>query len=95
MFALWGCKSLEGELSKLLGSNKDSGITESLIIEVNFIVSTSNSWCVDSGATNHICNTLQRLQKTKKLGDSEVTLHLHSETSYSVCKSSKISISFK
>ena len=36
----------------------DSGVTESLVIEVSFIVSTSDSWCVDSGATNHICNAL-------------------------------------
>ena len=62
-----------------LAQKKDSGITESLIVEVSFIVGTSNSWCVDSSATNHICNMLQEFWKIKKLCDCEVTLHLGSE----------------
>ena len=32
---------------------------ESQVVEVSFITDTSNTWCIDSGATNHICNTLQ------------------------------------
>ena len=42
-----------------LAQKKNLGITELPIVEVSFIAGTSNSWCVDSGATNHICNMLQ------------------------------------
>ena len=54
-------------------------IIESLVIEVSFIVGTSNSWCVDSDATNYICNMLQGFRKIRKLSDSEFTLHLNSK----------------
>ena len=55
------------------------GIVESFIIEVSFTVGTSNSWCVDSSVTNHICKILQGFQKIEKLSNGEVTLHLRSE----------------
>ena len=38
---------------------KVQGMIESQVFEVSFINDTSNTWCIDSGATNHICNTLQ------------------------------------
>ena len=34
------------------------GMIESHVIEVSFIMDTSNNWCIDSGVTNHICNLL-------------------------------------
>ena len=34
------------------------GMIESHVIEVSFITDTSSNWCIDSGATNHICNSL-------------------------------------
>ena len=54
----------------------DSSVTQSLVTEVRFIMGTSNSWCLDSGTTNHICNKLQKFQKIKKLSDGEITLFL-------------------
>ncbi|XXG72990.1 hypothetical protein AAC387_Pa07g1975 [Persea americana] len=42
----------------LLSKKRTSGMIESLVSEVSFATGTSESWCVDSGATNHICNTL-------------------------------------
>ena len=65
--------------SNYLAHKKNSGITESLIIEINFIAGTSNSLCVEFGATNHIFNTLQEFQKIIKLSDCEVTLYLGSK----------------
>ena len=62
-----------------LAQQKDLGIIESLVVEVRFIVGTSNTWCVYSGVTNHICNTLQRFREIKKLSDGKVTLHLGSK----------------
>ena len=34
------------------------GMIESHVIEVSFITGTSNNWCIDSDATNYICNSL-------------------------------------
>ena len=31
---------------------------ESHVIEVSFITDTSNTWCIDSSMTNHVCNSL-------------------------------------
>ena len=59
-----------------LAQKMNSGVIKSLVIEVSFIAGTSNSWRVYFGAMNHTCNTLQGFQKTKKLSDGEVTLHL-------------------
>ena len=42
----------------LLSKKRTSGMIESLVSEVSIATGTSKSWCVDSGATNHICNTL-------------------------------------
>ena len=41
-----------------LSKKKTSGIIESLVTEVSFATSTSKPWCVDSGATNYIWNSL-------------------------------------
>ena len=47
---------------------------ESLVSEVSFATGTSKSWCIDFGATNHICNTLQELQVTRGISGGEITL---------------------
>ena len=59
-----------------MAQTKNSGITGSLVIEVSFIADILNSWCVYFGAINHICNTLQKFRKTKKLSNGEIMLHL-------------------
>jgi len=56
-------------------------MTESFVIEVSFIADTSNTWCIDSGATNHISNSLQGFQTTRQLSDGEVKLSLGSDAS--------------
>ena len=42
-----------------LSKKKTVCLIESLVSEVIFATSTSESWCVDSDATNNICNSLQ------------------------------------
>ena len=37
-------------------ATKVQGMIESQVVEVSFITDTSNNWCINSGATNHICN---------------------------------------
>ena len=57
---------------------------ESYVIEVSFITDTLNNWCIDSSATNHICNSLQRFRSTRKYSDGEVMLTLGSSATVSV-----------
>ena len=59
-----------------LAQKMNSDVTESIVIEVSFIVGTSDFWDLDFGTMNHIYNTLQRFQKNMKLSDGDVTLHL-------------------
>ena len=51
---------------------------ESQVVEVSFITNTSNTWCIDSGATNHICNTLQGFRSIRQCRDREIKLTLAS-----------------
>ncbi|KAJ8621978.1 hypothetical protein MRB53_030507 [Persea americana] len=60
----------------LLSKKRTSGMIESLVSEVSFETSTSESWCVNSGATNHICNTLQELQVTRRISGDEIIANL-------------------
>lgn len=60
-----------------LSKKKTSGMIESLVSEVSFATGTSESWCVHSGATNHICNSLQR--ETRRLSDCEIIVNLGSD----------------
>ena len=46
---------------------------------------TTGTWCVDTGATNHVCNSLQGFQETRQLVDGEICLLL-GDTSRVVAK---------
>ena len=59
-------------------ATKVQGIIESQVVEVSFITDTSNTWCIDSGVTNHICNTLQGFKSTSQCRDGEIKLTLAS-----------------
>ena len=48
------------------------------VVEVSFITDTLNTWCIDSGVTNHIYNLLQGFRSTMKCSDGEVMLTLGS-----------------
>ena len=60
------------------------GMIKSYVIEVSFITDTLNNWCIDSGATNHICNLLQGFKSTRKCSDGEAMLTLGSSATISV-----------
>ena len=62
-----------------LSKEKTSGMIESLVSEVSFATGTSESWYVDSGATNHICNLFQGFRETRKLSDGEIIVNLGSD----------------
>lgn len=47
-----------------------------LFIETCLVVDSTDSWMVNSEATNHIRNSLQGFQETKSLSDREINLRL-------------------
>ena len=65
-------------------ATKVQGIIESQVVEVCFITDTSNTWCIDSGVTKHICNTLQGFRTTRQCCDGEITLTLASNATISM-----------
>ena len=41
------------------------GMIESQVVEVSFIIDTSNTWCINFGVTTYICNMLQGFESTR------------------------------
>ena len=51
-------------------------MNSSFLLELCLVQNPTNSWYVDSGCTNHICNSLQGFQETRKLNEGEFFLTL-------------------
>ena len=51
-------------------------MSHALVVEIYLMACTTGTWCVDIGATNHVCNSLQGFQETRRLGDGEICLWL-------------------
>ena len=54
----------------------------------------ANSWWIDSGATDHICNSLQGFRVTRSLNEGEMQLKMTSSASISVIAIGDLSLSF-
>ena len=54
----------------------NKGMKSSFLLEICLVQNPTDSWCVDSGCTNHICNSLQGFQETRKLKEGELLLTL-------------------
>ena len=50
----------------------NKGMKSSSPLEIYLVQNPTDSWCVDSGCTNHICDSLQGFQKTKKFKEGEL-----------------------
>ena len=48
----------------------------SFLLEICLVQNPTNSCCVDSSCTNHICNSLQGFQETRKFNEGELFLTL-------------------
>ena len=48
----------------------------SFLLEICLVQNSTDSWCVDSRCTNHICNVLQGFQETRRLNEGEMFLTL-------------------
>ena len=55
---------------------KNKGMKSTLLLETCLVQNPIDSWCVDLGCTNHICNSLQGFQETRKLNEGEMFLTL-------------------
>ena len=45
-----------------------------LVTESCLLACTTGTWCVDTGATNHVCNSLQGFHKTRRLARGEIDI---------------------
>jgi hypothetical protein len=52
------------------------GNVSSFLVETCLVMNPPKTWCVDSGSTNHVCNSLQGLQVTRRLDEGEMYLTL-------------------
>ena len=48
----------------------------SFLLEICLVQNPTDSWCVDSGCNNHIYNTLQGFQETRRVNEGELFLTL-------------------
>ena len=55
---------------------KNKGMNNTFLLEICLVQNPTDSWCMDSGCTNHICNSLQGFQETRKLKEGELFLTL-------------------
>ena len=63
-----------------LNKMNNQGKSFSLVVESCLVVLSTSTWCVNTGATNHVCNSLQGFQETRRLSDGEIYLHMGNAT---------------
>ena len=54
-------------------------VFEAMLVEVN-----TSSWIIDSGATNHVCSSLQLLRSFRELAEWELTMRVGTGATVSV-----------
>ena len=57
-------------------ATKNKGIKNTFLLKTCLVQNPTDSWRVDSSCTNHICNSLQGFQETRKLNEGEMFLTL-------------------
>ena len=55
-----------------------SGNFSTTVIESCFVADSANSWWIDSGAIDHICNSLQGFRVTRSLNEGKMQLKMAS-----------------
>ena len=80
MFSLQAVKALEKQCPVYLSKVNKQGKSYSLVVETFLAVLSTSTWCVDTEATNHVCNSLQGFQETRQLSDGEIYLHIGNAT---------------
>ena len=68
-----------------LAKQNNKGKSYSLVVETCLAVLSTGTWCVDTGAANHICNSLQEFHQTRQFSDREIYILGGDNTSVSSC----------
>ena len=63
---------------KYLSELKKKGKYDLLVLEACVVEDDMSSWVLDSGATNHVCSSMQILESSRELADGEVTMRVGS-----------------
>ena len=50
-------------------NGNNSGMPHAYVVETCLMACTTGTWCVYTGATNYVCNSLQGFQKIRRLAD--------------------------
>ena len=50
-------------------NEQSSGMPLSLVVKIYLLACTTGTWCVNTGATNHVCNSLKEFQETRRLAE--------------------------
>ena len=58
--------------------DKKKGKYDLLVLEACLVEDDLSPWIVDSGATNHVCSSLQMLSSSRELADRDVTMRFGS-----------------
>ena len=53
---------------------KNKGMIRSFLLEIFLVQNPTDSWFVNSGCTNYICNVLQGFQETRRLNEGKMFL---------------------
>jgi len=61
---------------RLKGESKMAGKLESHVVETLMSTCSPISWVLDSGSTNHVCNSLQGFRRIRNLSEGEVMLSM-------------------
>ena len=69
-------KDIGRRIVQYFKATKNKGMKSTFLLETCLIHNPTDSWCVDSGCTNHICKSLQGFQETKKMNEGEMFLTL-------------------
>ena len=64
------------------------------VLELNYVDNSDDSWKIDSGATNHVCSSLQLLTKARKLRAKEFTLRVGNRESVSADAVGEVRLQF-
>ena len=75
---------------KYLLELKKKGKLDLLILEASLVEDDKSLWIVDSGATNHICSSMQILDDSRELADGEVILRVGNGAHFSAKAVSRI-----
>ncbi|KAG6492736.1 hypothetical protein ZIOFF_047701 [Zingiber officinale] len=72
----------------------NKGISYSLVVETCLAVLSTGTWYVDTGATDHVCNSLQGFQETRRLYEGEITAYMGNTTRVAVVIMGDVYLSF-